>query len=157
MREFIDELHKFLIKARKTVAVAESCTGGALSNLLTQTPGSSHYFILGIVAYSNRAKISILRVPTKLITAKGAVCRKVARNMAQSVRKLAKADFAIGITGIAGPTGGSKQKPVGTVFIAIDSKNKRICKRLNFKGSRSIIRKKTALAALELLKLLVIG
>ena len=152
MKHVVNQVHKFLIKKKITLAVAESCTGGLLSKLLTDLPGSSKYFILGIVAYSNRAKHKLLGIPAKLTAQKGAVSREVARNIAKQVRKIAQTDFGIGVTGIAGPTGGTSQKPVGTVFIAIDTKNKNICKKFHFMGSRSLIRKKAALKSLELLK-----
>ncbi len=151
----VSQIHKLLIKNKKSIAVAESCTGGLLSNLLTQIPGSSKYFILGVIAYSNKAKENILKVPVNIIAKNGAVSRNVAERLAKSVRLMAKTDFGIGITGIAGPGGGSKEKPVGTVFIAIDTKNKQICKKFNFTGSRITIRKKAALKALELVKDLI--
>lgn len=151
----INQIHKLLIKNKKTVSVAESCTGGVLSSLFTKTAGSSQYFILGIVAYSNSAKEFILKIPPRLITNKGAVSREVAERLAKSARKLAGTDFGIGITGIAGPRGDSREKPVGTVFIAINTKNKKICKKFNFSGSRLTIRKKAALKALELLRELI--
>ncbi|MDP3731919.1 MAG: CinA family protein [Candidatus Omnitrophota bacterium] len=152
MEPAINQVHKLLIKNKKTVAVAESCTGGLLSNFLTQLPGSSKYFILGVVVYSNKTKENILTIPANVIAKKGAVSKNVAELLAKSVRLIVKADFGIGVTGIAGPGGGSKEKPVGTVFIAIDTKNNKICKKFNFTGSRSTIRKKAALKALELLK-----
>lgn len=152
MEPLINQIHRLLIKNRKTIAVAESCTGGLLSNLLTPLPGSSQYFILGVVAYSNKAKEGILKIPHSLITKKGAVSKAAANRMAESIRKLTKTDFGIGVTGIAGPTGGTLQKPVGTVFIAIDSKNKKICKKFHFTGNRISIRKQAALKALKLLK-----
>jgi nicotinamide-nucleotide amidase len=152
MKGLIEQIHKTLIKKQKTLAVAESCTGGLVSVLLTQIPGSSQYFILGVVVYSNKTKQTLLKIPARLIAKKGAVSKEVAQKMAQSVRKIAKADFGIGITGIAGPTGGTFKKPVGTVFIAIDGKNKKLCKKFLFKGNRIVIRKKSALKALELLK-----
>lgn len=155
MQGIVSKIHLTLIKKGKTVAVAESCTGGLLSNLLTRISGSSKYFILGIVAYSNKTKENILKIPSQLIAKKGAVSREAAKIMAQAVRKLAKTDFGIGITGIAGPSGATAKKPVGTVFIAIDSKNKKICQRFLFKGNRDTIRKKAALKAVALLKLLV--
>ncbi len=151
----VSQIHKLLIKNKKSIAVAESCTGGLLSNLLTQIPGSSKYFILGVIAYSNKAKENILKVPVNIIAKKGAVSINVCERLAKSVRLMAKTDFGIGITGIAGPGGGSKEKPVGTVFIAIDTKNKQICKKFNFTGSRITIRKKAALKALELVKDLI--
>ncbi len=155
METNINQIHKLLVKNKKTIAVAESCTGGLLSKLLTQTPGSSGYFKLGVVAYSNQAKENILKVPANIIVKKGAVSKDVAKLLAKSVRLLASTDLGIGTTGIAGPTGGSKEKPVGTVFIAIDAKNNRICKKFTFTGSRTTIRKKAALKALELLNRLV--
>jgi nicotinamide-nucleotide amidase len=151
-QDIVYQIHKLLIKTRKTIAVAESCTGGLLSSLLTQVSGSSSYFKLGVVAYSNTAKEKVLSVPQRLIARKGAVSEEVAIKLAQGVRKLAKADFGIGITGIAGPTGATPHKPVGTVFIAIASKNKTICKKFHFRGSRTSIRIKSAIKALELLK-----
>ena len=151
----INQIHKLLVKSKKTVAVAESCTSGLLSNFLTQIPGSSKYFILGVVVYSNKAKESILKIPANIIAKRGAVSKNVAELLAKSVRLIAKADFGIGITGIAGPSGGSKEKPVGTVFIAIDSKNKRLCKKFIFTGNRLTVRKKAVLKALELLSGLI--
>jgi nicotinamide-nucleotide amidase len=155
MQGIVYQIHKALIKNKKTLAVAESCTGGLVSSLLTQLSGSSGYFILGIVAYQNRVKTNILKVPAGLIVHKGAVSAAVALIMAQQVRKLAKSDLGIGVTGIAGPTGGSPQKPVGTVFIAAAAKNKKICRGYHFKGSRTSIRNKAALKSMELLKKII--
>jgi nicotinamide-nucleotide amidase len=155
MQPVINQAHNYLIKYKKTIAVAESCTGGLISYLLTQLPGSSQYFHMGVVAYSNKAKIDILKIPAKLILKKGAVSKEIASKLASSVRKLANTDLGIGITGIAGPTAGTPKKPVGTVFIAIDNKKREICKKFLFHGSRITIRKKSALKTLELLKLLV--
>ncbi len=152
MKYTVNQVHDLLIKNKKTIAVAESCTGGGLSNLLTRVTGSSQYFILGVVAYSNGAKKNILKIPHSIIVKYGAVSKNVARLMAKSIRKIAKTDLGIGITGIAGPAGGTIQKPVGTVFIAIDSKNKRICKKSHLRGNRVAIRKGAALETLELLK-----
>jgi PncC family amidohydrolase len=152
MQPIVRQIHNLLIKSRKTISVAESCTGGILSCLLTQLPGSSKYFVLGTVTYSNKAKETILNIPGYIIARNGAVSEKTARQMAKSVRKIAKTDFAISITGIAGPSGGIFQKPVGTVFVAIDSSAKLICKKFHFSGNRDAIRKKSALSALKLLK-----
>ena len=135
------------------MAVAESCTGGLLSALLTRSSGSSRFFKLGVVTYSNEAKHLILKIPLKAIQEKSAVSSGIARKMAQRVKRLAKTDFGIGITGIAGPTGGSSQKPVGTVFIAVSDKNKTISRKFHFTGNRTTIRNKSAFKALELLKL----
>lgn len=149
MKRLATDVHIQLLKSKKTVAVAESCTGGLLSSLLTRITGSSRYFILGIVAYSNYAKQKILKIPASLIAKRGAVSKETALKMAESVRRLAKTDFGIAVTGIAGPTGGTKERPVGTVFIALSGKNKKICKNFNFKGSRNTIRRKAALKALD--------
>jgi len=140
------------MKSAKTIASAESCTAGLLSTLLTQLPGSSQYFKLGVTVYSNQAKENILRIPALTLRKYGAVSEKTARAMAQKIRKLAKADFGIAITGIAGPTGGTARKPVGTVFIALSSKNKNSCKQFIFKGNRNRVRKQATLKALQLLK-----
>ena len=155
MEGIVKQIHSSLIKKRKTLAVAESCTGGLLSNLLTYIGKSSRYFILGVVAYSNKAKLDILAIPPGLIAKKGAVSQEVALKLAQQVKKIAKTDFGIGVTGIAGPTGGTPQNPIGTVFIAVTSKNKTISKKYRFTGNRLTIRKKSGLKALELLKSLL--
>ena len=149
-QSIINQAHKSLIKSGKTIAVAESCTGGILSSMLTELSGSSKYFVLGVVTYSNRVKHSVLAIPSSIISKKGAVSEEVAKLMAQNVRKLAKADMGIGITGIAGPTGATARKPVGTVFIALAGKNKTICKKFHFSGNRIKIRKLSALSALKL-------
>ncbi|MDD5108045.1 MAG: CinA family protein [Candidatus Omnitrophica bacterium] len=159
--------HKNLFSSAKTVSVAESCTGGLLSSLLTQTPGSSKYFLLGAVTYSNRSKELILNIPTHTITKYGAVSEKVAILMAKNIRKKINSDFGLSITGIAGPvrsgalrrgtsnragpTGATLDKPIGTVFICLSYKKKNICQKFLFCGSRNEIRKKSAYEALRLL------
>ncbi len=155
MQDIARLIHKLLIKKRKTIAVAESCTGGLLSTLLTHISGSSKYFLLGTVVYSNISKNSLLKIPLSTIRLNGAVSTEVAGKMAESIRKLAKTDYGIGITGIAGPSGGSIEKPVGTVFIALAEKNKQICRKFIFKGNRASIRKQAAFKALQLLKKLI--
>ena len=102
-----------------TLAVAESCTGGLIAQRLTSVPGSSKYFIEGAVTYSNESKIRLLGVDKKLIREFGAVSQQVARDMARGVRHRAKTDFGLAVTGIAGPGGGTEEKPVGLVFIAL--------------------------------------
>jgi len=145
------QTHNLLTSKKQTIAVAESCTGGLLSSLLTQFSGSSKYFIAGIVTYSNESKIKLLRIPKYILLENGAVSEKVARLMAKNIKLITKADLGIGITGIAGPTGGSAQKPVGTVFIALAKNKKLICRKFIFKGNRSTIRKQAALKSLYLL------
>ncbi|MDD5432164.1 MAG: CinA family protein [Candidatus Omnitrophica bacterium] len=151
VQNIVRQVHIALLKRSKTISIAESCTGGFLSNLLTQLPQSSKYFKLGVVTYSNQSKEKILEINHSIILKKGAVSKEVARKMAKSVMKLAKTDFSIAITGIAGPSGGTQDKPKGTVFIAVAKKNKIVCNEYLFKGTRTEIRKKAALKSLELL------
>lgn len=145
------QVHKKLLDRGKTVAVAESCSGGLLSYLLTDIPGSSKYFLLGAVTYSNSSKQMILDIPAKTIAKYTAVSAQVAVLMAENVRKKAKSDLGLSITGIAGPTGATANKPVGTVFICLSDKNKNNCRKFSFRGSRQDIRKKSAQEALRLL------
>lgn len=142
-----------LAQQKKTIAVAESCTGGTLAKLLTDIPRASRYFSHGWVTYSDSAKNSELCVPADLIKKYGAVSDQVAEAMAQGARKRAGTDFAIGITGIAGPTGGSAQKPVGLVYISVDSDSGCETKRFIMPGDRDFIRLRTAQTALNMLRL----
>lgn len=151
MQSAIDKIHRLLIKNQKTISVAESCTGGLISYLLTQSSGSSSYFILGLITYSNEAKNRILKIPSSFIAKKGAVSKEVALKMAQSARKIAKTDLGLGITGIAGPTGATPGKPVGTIFIAVSSSRTTLCRKFRFKGIREQIRKQAAFKSLEML------
>lgn len=149
--KIVKQAHNKLLRNAKTVSVAESCTGGLLSYLLTQTPGSSKYFLLGAVTYSNRSKELILNIPAHTIAKYGAVSDKVARLMAKNIRKKINSDFGLSITGIAGPTGAWVNKPVGIVFISLSYKNKNICRRYALCGNRIKIREKSAYQALRLL------
>ena len=142
-----------LAQQKKTIAVAESCTGGTLAKLLTDIPGASRYFTHGWITYSNSAKTSELGVPSDLIEKYGAVSEQAAQAMAQSARKRAGTDFAVGITGIAGPTGGTEQKPVGLVYISVDSDNRCETKRFIISGDRDFIRLRAAQTALNMLRL----
>lgn len=146
------QIHKLLLKKGKTIAVAESCTSGLLAKLLTEPSGSSRYFIAGIIAYSNRAKTELLGVPASLLSKKGAVSKVTALTMARRIRKIAHTDIGIGITGIAGPAGGTPLKPVGTVFIALADGRNDLCKKFLFKGTRNSVRQDAALQALILLQ-----
>lgn len=152
MDKIIRQIHNILIKKDLKLAVAESCTGGLLASMFTELSGSSQYFILGLVTYANQSKISLLKIPATLINKKGAVSKEVAELMAANIRKLAKTDLGIGITGIAGPTGAAPGKPIGTVFIAISYKGKRLCQKFFFKGNRTSIRKQSTLKTIVLLK-----
>ena len=148
---------KLLIKKGITIAVAESCTGGLLANLLTNISGSSQYFLLGVVAYSNQTKISLLKIPTVIIKRHGAVSSHVAKLMAQNVSKIASSDYGIGITGIAGPLGGRPTKPTGTVFISVTTRKKVISKEFHFLGNRHNVKMKAAQKALSILKNLLMN
>lgn len=134
-----------------TLAVAESCSGGLIAKRITDIPGSSGYFILGVVTYANSAKTRVLGVAAELLEKNGAVSPAVAAAMAKGVRNLAGSDIAIATTGIAGPEGGSAEKPVGTVFIALASAASCEVFRHRFTGDRVSIREATAEAALMLL------
>ena len=112
-------VHRILTARRQTLATAESCTGGVIASRFTAMPGASAYFLCGVVSYSNEAKIRVLGVDADTIARYGAVSEQVARQMAEGARRVAGADYAIATTGIAGPTGGSAEKPVGTVWIAV--------------------------------------
>ncbi len=142
-----------LKKRNKTIAVAESCTGGLVSDKLTNIPGISEFFLEGIVAYSNRAKSGILGVPEELIIKHGAVSREVARAMAEGVQKRSSANVGIGITGIAGPGGATKDKPVGLVYVAVVSDGTFEVKELRLRGSRIDIKRFSAHCALNMARL----
>ncbi|MCB9758046.1 MAG: CinA family protein [Candidatus Omnitrophica bacterium] len=141
----------FLTKQKQTLAVAESCSGGFLGHRLTNIAGSSNYFIGGVLVYANRAKTKLLGISPALLKKHGAVSQPVAQDMAAAVRKVLKTDFGISITGIAGPAGGTIQKPVGLVFIAVANSKKITCKKFYFKGSRQKIKTAATDSALKLL------
>ena len=137
---------------KKTLAVAESCTGGLLGKLITDVPGSSDYFKCGWITYCNEAKISELGIRPELIEKHGAVSEQVSRAMARQARLKAGADYAMGITGIAGPGGATEQKPVGLVYISLDCAEKSLCEKHIFSHSRQNVRLRSALAALNMLR-----
>ena len=142
-----------LTQQKKTIAVAESCTGGTLAKLITDIPGASRYFIQGWVTYSNGAKTGELGVPAELIEEYGAVSDQIAEAMAQGARKKAGTDFVIGITGIAGPAGGTEQKPVGLVYICVAWESGCETQRFIFSHRRGSIRLRAAQMALNMLRL----
>jgi PncC family amidohydrolase len=134
----------------RTLAVAESCTGGLLGGAITAIPGSSLYFPGGVVAYGNSAKISLLGVPSDLIAVRGAVSREVAIAMAEGVLSLFRSDLAIAVTGVAGPGGGSRGKPAGTVWVAVVAAGGvRVAHRFRFPGGREAVRRETVRASLR--------
>ena len=132
----IHSLHKKLIKKRLTISVAESCTGGLLSYNLTKLANSSKYFQMGLTTYSNQAKIKILKINKIIIKKHGAVSYECCKAMVQNLSKISKSKINVSITGIAGPSGGSKNKPVGLVFIGIKKQN-------NIKINKTIFKSKS--------------
>lgn len=134
------------------LAIAESCTGGMLSSAITSVSGSSKVFLVGFVTYSNQAKINLLKIPKKIIKKNGAVSFHCCLAMVNNLSKISKAKICISITGIAGPGGGSKQKPVGLVFVGIKVKKKVTINKFIFANKgRSYIQKETVKKALGLL------
>jgi len=135
-----------------TLALAESCTGGLIASRITQVAGSSAWFLEGAVTYSNAAKTRMLGVPGELIEALGAVSAEVAVAMAQGAREASGADLALSVTGIAGPDGGTAEKPVGTVFIALAQRDSCAVRQYQFPGDRDRVRSITCFTALNLLR-----
>ena len=150
LEEVIGQL---LNKKNLTLATAESCTGGYLAHMITSVPGSSRYFKGSVIAYSNEVKTGQLGVSTETIKQQGAVSEKVVKGMAKGVSRELNTDIGIAITGIAGPDGGTIEKPVGTVWIAYSDKNKTFAKKFNFSRDRTFIIHWSALAALNMIRL----
>ena len=147
----IEKIQSAFIQTSLTLSVAESCTGGLLAQQITSVPGSSGYFIGGIIAYSNSVKERTLGIKKALITKHGAVSSEIALAMANGIRTSLKTDYGIGITGIAGPDGGTKSKPVGLVYIAIAHPDEAICLKCEFVGTRKQIRQQAVKQTLNLL------
>lgn len=151
--ETLEEVVGDLLRARGyTISTAESCTGGLVAGKITEVPGSSDYFLEGVVSYSNESKIRILGVPEAMIIEHGAVSEPVAKAMAEGVRKLANSTYGIGITGIAGPGGGTEEKPVGLVYIALADDSQTTVRKLIFPGDRQFIRTLAVNSALDLVR-----
>ena len=146
-----------LVERKQTVALAESCTGGLVGRLLTNVPGSSDYFRGGVVAYSNEWKEQFLDVPINILDARGAVSRETALAMAVNVQRIGGADYGLAITGIAGPGGGTKAKPVGLVYVAVAGPDGAECWEYTFPGNRETVRAMSAHAALNHLRLVLLG
>jgi nicotinamide-nucleotide amidase len=146
----LEEVVGMLLSQKKlTIAVAESCTGGLVSNRITNVPGSSNYFERGVVSYSNESKTEILGVPKELIESVGAVSAEVVEAMAEGIRRLARSDIGFAISGIAGPGGGTEAKPVGTVFIGVSHREGVSSRRFQFKGTREEIKLISSETALD--------
>ena len=152
MKKLTKKIVKLLIIKRLKISFAESCTGGLLSSAITSISGSSKVFNLGLVTYSNQSKINILKVPKKIIMKHGAVSYETCLSMVRNLSKISKNNISVSITGIAGPKGGTKQKPVGLVYIGIKKNNKTLVKKYLFKNkTRSSIQKVTVNKALDLI------
>jgi len=136
MKTIVKKVINKLIKKKFKISTAESCTGGLLSSSITSIKGSSKIFALGLVTYSNKSKINILKVPLKIIKKHGAVSKEVCLSMLKNLNKISKTDISISITGIAGPGGGTKKKPVGLVYIGIKKSNKIKIEKYFFKSKK---------------------
>lgn len=143
---------RLLAEQGLTIAVAESCTGGLIAHRLTNVPGSSAYFIGGVVAYANEVKEQVLGVSGETLSACGAISEETVREMARGARRLFDTDVAISATGIAGPTGGTPDKPVGLVYVALAAQDFERCEQHLWQGDRLENKRRTAEAALEMLR-----
>ena len=142
-----------LIERNLTLSIAESCTGGLIANRITDVPGSSATFLAGVVSYSNEAKMKLLGVPEQLLIDHGAVSEQVCRAMAEGARKILGADIGLSVTGIAGPTGATPQKPVGLVYIGLSTDDGTLVQRHQFSGTRIDIKLRTSQTALDMLRM----
>ena len=149
----IEKLHKKLIKKNITLSAAESCTGGLLSSKFTRLSGSSKYFQMGLITYSNKAKIKILKVNKNITNKYGSVSPECCKAMVQGLSRISKSKINISITGIAGPNGGTKDKPVGLIYIGVKNKNKILITKNIFKQkSRKAIQNATVKRTLEIIR-----
>ena len=147
---------KLLTKKKLTVSFAESCTGGLLASSITSISGSSKVFNMGLVTYSNNAKVKLLQVPKKTITKYGAVSYETCLSMVKNLSKISKSNISISITGVAGPNGGTKEKPVGLVYIGLKKGSKIIIRKNLFKNKKRIfIQKKTVNETLKIIKTMI--
>jgi nicotinamide-nucleotide amidase len=149
--KLLNKIYLELKRKDLTIATAESCTGGLIGHTLTNISGSSEYFDRGVITYSNKSKIDLLGVSESVLKKNGAVSWDVAKAMADGIRKKSKVNIGISTTGIAGPTGGTNEKPVGMVYIAISSERDTIIKKFIFSGDRLQIKEKTCNIALNML------
>ena len=152
MKKLSQKVVKLLSKKRLKISFAESCTGGLLSSSITSISGSSKVFTLGLVTYSNKSKINILKVPKKIIMKHGAVSYETCLFMVKNLYKISRTNISLSITGVAGPNGGTKQKPVGLVFIGVKKGNKTLVKKFLFKNrTRNSIQRSTVYRTLNLI------
>ena len=151
MNDFSSKVVRILTKKKLTVSFAESCTGGLLASTLTSISGSSKVFNMGLITYSNNAKVKLLKVPKKTITKYGAVSHETCLSMVENLSKISKSNISISITGVAGPNGGTKQKPVGLVYVGLKKGRKTIIKKNLFKNKgRIFIQKATVKKVLKM-------
>ena len=152
MKKLSQKIVKVLRKKRLKISFAESCTGGLLSSSITSISGSSKVFNLGLVTYSNQSKINMLKVPKNIIRKQGAVSYETCLSMVKNLSRISKTNISVSITGIAGPKGGTKQKPLGLVFIGIKKGNKTLVKKYLFKNKkRSSIQRAAVIKSLNLI------
>jgi PncC family amidohydrolase len=152
MIKLSQKIVRSLIKKRLTISFAESCTGGLLSSQITSISGSSKVFTIGLVTYSNQSKVDMLKISKNIIKKNGAVSYDVCLSMVKNLNKISKTNISVSITGIAGPKGGTKKKPVGLVFIGIKKGNKTIVRKYLFKNKKRIsIQRTTVNKALNLI------
>ena len=145
------EIVRLLSKKKLTISFAESCTGGLLSSSITSISGSSKVFNMGLVTYSNNAKVKLLKIPKEIITKYGAVSYETCLSMVKNLSRISKSDISISITGVAGPNGGTKEKPVGLVFIGLKKGGRTVIKKNLFKSKKRIsIQKATVNQALKM-------
>jgi len=144
MKKLSQKLIKLLNKKKLKISFAESCTGGLLSSTITSISGSSKVFTLGLVTYSNQSKINTLKVPKKIIMKHGAVSYQTCLSMVKNLYKISKTNVSASITGVAGPKGGTNQKPIGLVYIGIKKGNKTLVKKYLFKNKKRIFIQKAA-------------
>lgn len=146
----MDKLFELLKLNNLTISTAESCTGGMIATAITNVSGASAFFGTGVVTYSNEAKMKLISVNKETLDKYGAVSEQTATEMAEGVLKLGESDVSVAVTGIAGPTGGTTEKPVGLVYIGVSGKNGTYVYKNIFNGNRDEVRKQTASTALEL-------
>ena len=152
MKNLINKVIQKLIKKKLKISFAESCTGGLLSSSITSISGSSKVFNLGLITYSNKTKINVLKVPKKIIAKYGAVSKECCLSMVKNLSKISKANVSVSITGIAGPNGGTKLKPVGLVYIGIKKGKKIVIKENLFKSkNRATIQKASVSTSLNMI------
>ena len=152
MKKLSKKIVSLLTKKKMNISFAESCTGGLLASSITSISGSSKVFTLGLVTYSNNAKINILKVPKNIISRHGAVSHQTCMHMVKNLNKISKTNISVSITGVAGPNGGTKKKPVGLVYIGLKKGNKLLVKKYFFKNkNRQQIQRATVSKALNLI------